>query len=92
LDLFGRPSKKFYQQLAELAKNKVRPSVKYFCTHTHSQAEKDKLLWIIGAEGKDDFKQRVDETTTYADLLREFTSAKPTVEQLIELIPPIKPR
>lgn len=54
--------------------------------------ERDRLLWIISPEGKEEFKQRVDETITYADLLREFTSAKPTVEQLIELIPAIKPR
>lgn len=77
LDLFGRPTKKFYQQLAEIATSKN---------------EKDKLNWIISPEGKDEFKERVDETTTFADLLREFTSAKPTVEQMLEIIPAIKPR
>lgn len=77
LDIFGRPTKKFYQQLAEFASNK---------------AERDKLLWIIGPDGKEEFKERVDETITYADLLQEFTSAKLTVEQMIQIIPPIKPR
>jgi len=77
LDIFGRPSKKFYQALAEYAKD---------------TKEKEKLLFIISPEGQEQFKLRVKETTTYEDLLREFPSAKPTIEELLELIPPLKPR
>jgi sulfite reductase (NADPH) flavoprotein alpha-component len=77
LDIFGRPSKKFYQALAGFAKN---------------PQEKEKLEYIISDKGQEEFKIRVKETITFEDLLREFPSAKPTVEELIELIPPIKPR
>jgi len=77
LDIFGRPSKKFYQALSEYAKD---------------PKEREKLLYIISEAGQEDFKARVKETTTFEDLLREFPSAKPSVEDLLELIPPIKPR
>ncbi|KAH8552629.1 hypothetical protein BGW37DRAFT_291424 [Umbelopsis sp. PMI_123] len=77
LDIFGRPSKKFYESLAEFAAD---------------AKEREQLLFLISAEGKEEYKKRVDETTTYEDLLREFTSAKPSVEQLATIIAPIKPR
>eukprot|EP00123_Amoebidium_parasiticum_P017771 comp23984_c0_seq1/m.42582 comp23984_c0_seq1/g.42582 ORF comp23984_c0_seq1/g.42582 comp23984_c0_seq1/m.42582 type:complete len:1117 (-) comp23984_c0_seq1:240-3590(-) len=77
LDLFGRPSKRFYEQLADLASDPV---------------EKEKLLTIASADGKEDFKARVDEAVTYAELLREFPSAHPSIQTLIEIVPAIKPR
>jgi len=76
LDIFGRPSKRFYQTLAEHATDPVQKEI----------------LFIISENGKEEFKKRVEETTTYEDLLREFTSAHPSVENLLEMIPPIKPR
>ncbi|KAI8142846.1 hypothetical protein BJV82DRAFT_614510 [Fennellomyces sp. T-0311] len=77
LDLFGRPSKKFYETLASYATN---------------HKEKEQLLFLISPEGKDEYKKRVDDTVTYEDLLREFTSAKPPVEALVNMVTPIKPR
>ncbi|CAO3596158.1 unnamed protein product [Absidia cylindrospora] len=77
LDIFGRPSKKFYEALAEAATD---------------PKEKEQLLYLVSAEGKEDFKKRVDETVTYEDLLREFTSAKPALEHLVHMVAPIKPR
>ncbi|CEG67268.1 Putative Sulfite reductase flavoprotein component [Rhizopus microsporus] len=77
LDIFGRPSKKFYESLASFATD---------------PAEREQLLYLVSPEGKEDFKQRVDDTTTYEDLLREFSSAKPSVEDLVRLVAPIKPR
>lgn len=77
LDIFGRPSKKFYESLAAFATD---------------PKEKEQLLFLISPEGKEDFKKRVDDTVTYEDLLREFTSAKPSVEALAQIVTPIKPR
>jgi len=77
LDIFGRPSKRFYKSLADFAE---------------SSGEKQKLEFLVSAEGAAEFKERVAETLTYADILLEFTSARPTVEQLVDLIPAIKPR
>ncbi|KAI8097197.1 uncharacterized protein BX664DRAFT_275770 [Halteromyces radiatus] len=77
LDIFGRPSKKFYEALANYATD---------------PKEKEQLLYLVSAEGKEEFKKRVDDTVTYEDLLREFTSAKPSLEHLVRLVAPIKPR
>lgn len=77
LDIFGRPSKKFYQALLELATD---------------EKEKETLALLLDAEGKDEYKRRVDETTTFAELLEEFKSARPTLAHLITLVPRIKAR
>uniref|UniRef100_A0A1D1Y910 Sulfite reductase [NADPH] flavoprotein component n=1 Tax=Anthurium amnicola TaxID=1678845 RepID=A0A1D1Y910_9ARAE len=77
LDIFGRPSKKFYEALAQYATD---------------ANERKQLLWISNTEGTAEFKRRVEDTVTYADLLYEFTSAKPPLEDLIQIVAPIKPR
>ncbi|RHZ88447.1 hypothetical protein Glove_22g69 [Diversispora epigaea] len=77
LDVFGRPPKRFYETLAQFALD---------------EKEKNKLLFIAGKEGTEEFKNRVTETSTYADILFEFTSARPPVEDLVQMITPIKPR
>jgi sulfite reductase (NADPH) flavoprotein alpha-component len=77
LDLFGRPSRRFYEKLAPFATN---------------ETQKEKLEFLAGAEGGFEFKERVERTITFAEILEEFSSARPSVEQLIELVPPIKPR
>ncbi|CAG8442322.1 2203_t:CDS:1 [Diversispora eburnea] len=77
LDVFGRPPKRFYETLAQFATD---------------EKEKNKLLFIAGKEGTEEFKNRVSETSTYADILYEFTSARPPVEDLVQMITPIKPR
>ncbi|KAG0065068.1 hypothetical protein BGZ89_008632 [Linnemannia elongata] len=77
LDLFGRPSKRFYADLIPYATN---------------AAEKERLTHLISAEGAQEFKDRVDETLTHADILREFPSAHPSIPQLINMLPAIKPR
>ncbi|OMH78683.1 putative sulfite reductase [NADPH] flavoprotein component [Zancudomyces culisetae] len=77
VDLFGRPGKKFYNFLAEYATD---------------SSEAEKLAWLTTSEGTNEFKKRVEDTTTYADLLFEFASAKPELSQLIDEIPLIKQR
>ncbi|POM76457.1 Sulfite reductase [Phytophthora palmivora] len=77
LDIFGRPSKKFYQALLERATD---------------EKEKTTLTALLDADGKDEYKRRVDETVTFAELLEEFPSARPTLTDLLTLVPRIKPR
>ncbi len=57
----------------------------------HEQA---KLEHLMSKEGADDYKALVNETTTYADLLRQFPVARAAlaIEYLIDHIPRIKPR
>ncbi|CAG8580526.1 1728_t:CDS:1, partial [Ambispora gerdemannii] len=77
LDIFGRPPKRFYESLAKYAKD---------------ETEKNKLLWIASPDGLEEFKRRVEDTTTYADIFYEFQSARPPAQDLMHLITPIKPR
>jgi sulfite reductase (NADPH) flavoprotein alpha-component len=76
LDIFGKPGKKFYQYLA----------AKATC-----DAEKEAIASIL--EFPDEFDRYVEELTpTYADLLTRFQSAKLNVEELVRIIPSMKPR
>ncbi|BGO91456.1 hypothetical protein NBRC10512_003117 [Rhodotorula toruloides] len=78
LDIFGKPGKSFYETLSKYATNK---------------AEERALRFIASPEGSSTFKKMSElETVTYADILRQFPSAKPTVEDLVREIEEIKPR
>jgi len=77
LDLFGRPSRRFYERLAPFATD---------------AKQKAKLEYLAGKEGGFEFKKRVEMTVTFADILAEFSSAHPSLAELVELVPDIKPR
>ncbi|PVV02543.1 hypothetical protein BB560_003000 [Smittium megazygosporum] len=77
VDLFGRPGKKFYEFLA---------------AHATDSSETEKLLYIASNAGKDEFIKRAEDTITYAELINEFTSARPSIFELIRNIPAIKQR
>eukprot|EP01113_Clastostelium_recurvatum_P044659 TRINITY_DN7567_c0_g2_i6.p1 TRINITY_DN7567_c0_g2~~TRINITY_DN7567_c0_g2_i6.p1 ORF type:complete len:845 (+),score=210.14 TRINITY_DN7567_c0_g2_i6:1403-3937(+) len=77
MDIFGRPNKRFYEGLAAYATDAT---------------QHEKLVLLAGKEGVEEFKKRVDETATYADVLHEFPSAHPTLSQLLDLVPVILPR
>jgi len=76
LDIFGKPAQKFYEDLAPTATDSY---------------QRIRLEWL-GSDDKEGFKLRQVETVTFADVLREFQSARPTLEQLMDMVPPIKPR
>jgi len=79
MDIFGRPNKFFYKGLARFATD---------------QKEQDELNMIAGDtdEGKQKYVDLVTETVTFEDVLRSYPSAKPPLEQLMGMIPSIKPR
>ena len=78
VDIFGRPPKRFYESLAEFAED---------------PAEKKSLLSLAGLEGVNDFKRRAEvDTITYADVLAEFSSAKPSFHDLVRIVSPMKRR
>ncbi|KAJ3054153.1 hypothetical protein HK097_002533 [Rhizophlyctis rosea] len=76
VDLFGKPGRKFYQALVDHAKD---PKERVLLADLLSNAEDLQLLTD-------------EETPTYADLLERFPSARPSLEDLLALIPAIKPR
>ncbi|OBZ76979.1 putative sulfite reductase [NADPH] flavoprotein component [Grifola frondosa] len=78
IDLFGKPGKTFYSDLAEYAT---------------SQADRYALQFISSPEGSSTFKKLSEkDTVTFADVLRRYQTARPGIEILCELIGDIKPR
>ncbi|GAA5893777.1 sulfite reductase subunit alpha [Sporobolomyces salmoneus] len=78
LDIFGKPGKSFYETLSKYATNKN---------------EERALRFIACPDGNSTFKKMSEmDTVTYADILRQFPSAKPTIEDLVREIEEIHPR
>ncbi|OAX84158.1 hypothetical protein ACJ72_01462 [Emergomyces africanus] len=78
IDIFGRPPKRFYESLAAFASD---------------EKERKRLLALGAAEGADEFKRRAEiDTITFADLLLESPSARPSFPDLIGIVSPMKRR
>jgi sulfite reductase (NADPH) flavoprotein alpha-component len=78
VDLFGRPPKAFYSDLAVYATN---------------SKEKHALQFIGSPEGSSTFKKLAEkDTVTFAEILERYPSARPSIEKLCEMIGDIKPR
>jgi sulfite reductase (NADPH) flavoprotein alpha-component len=78
IDLFGKPPKSFYSDLAEYAKNSV---------------DRHTLQFIGSPEGVSTFKKLSEkDTVTFADVICRYTSARPGIEDLCKLVGDIKPR
>eukprot|EP00997_Jenningsia_sp_PLL12_P008623 NODE_541_length_1631_cov_321.685209_g449_i0.p1 GENE.NODE_541_length_1631_cov_321.685209_g449_i0~~NODE_541_length_1631_cov_321.685209_g449_i0.p1 ORF type:complete len:472 (+),score=162.91 NODE_541_length_1631_cov_321.685209_g449_i0:43-1416(+) len=77
LDILGRPSRKFYETLAIVAED---PN------------EANEIRFLMSKEGKQAFKEFLQETPTYVDLMKRWPSAKLPLEYLMDLVPQIKPR
>jgi sulfite reductase (NADPH) flavoprotein alpha-component len=78
IDLFGQPGKAFYAELAKIAT---------------LRSEAMTLKFISAPEGAELFKRMAEsETVTFADVLQRFPTARPSIEELVGLIPEIKPR
>ncbi|KAI0091880.1 assimilatory sulfite reductase [Irpex rosettiformis] len=78
IDLFGKPTKTFYSELAEFAA---------------AQVDQYALRFIGSSEGSATFKKLLEkDTVTFADVLRKYETARPGIETLCELVGDIKPR
>ncbi|KAI0347422.1 assimilatory sulfite reductase [Trametopsis cervina] len=78
IDLFGKPTKTFYADLASFAA---------------SQVDQYALRFIGSPEGASTFKKLSEkDTVTFADVLRKYETARPGIETLCELVGDIKPR
>ena len=78
VDLFGKPPKSFYTELAAFATDMI---------------DRLALEFIGSAEGSSTFKKMSEiDTVNFADVLKQFKSARPGVEILCELVGDIKPR
>ena len=78
IDVFGKPLKSFYTDLAEYAT---------------TQVDRYALRFIGSPEGAATFKKLSEkDTVTFADVLKMYPSARPGIERLCEMIGDIKPR
>ncbi|KAI8804430.1 hypothetical protein BJ742DRAFT_713349 [Cladochytrium replicatum] len=78
VDLFGQPGKKFYQFLAAQATD---------------LKEREYLNTVVSADGTDELRRlQEEEFVNHGDLLLRTKSARPSVHELIQQIPAIKPR
>ena len=78
IDIYGRPPKSFYTDLAEYATADV---------------DRYGLRFIGSPEGSSTFKKLSEkDTVSFADVLQKFPSARPGIERLCELVGDIKPR
>lgn len=78
IDLFGRPPKSFYSDLAAYATNAT---------------DKYALLFIGSPEGSSTFKKLAEkDTVTYVEILQRYPSARPGIEILCEMVGDINPR
>lgn len=81
IDIFGRPPKRFYEALAEFADD---------------EAERKQLL-LLGTGGNQEsqveLKRRAEvDTVTCADVLLEFSSAHPSIHDVMRIVSPMKRR
>ncbi|KAG9197319.1 hypothetical protein G6514_001879 [Epicoccum nigrum] len=78
VDIFGRPGKKFYEDLGNFASD---------------EQEKLALQTLCTGDGASEFKRRAEvDTITYADLLLEFSSAHPSFHDIVRIVAPMKRR
>ena len=78
LDLFGKPKRRFYEMMAVLAEDAT---------------EKAQLERLLTGEGKEDLKALVEEEKiTHYHLLMMFPKTRPTIAQLLDYVPDIRPR
>ena len=80
LDVFGRPNRGFYKTLARFA--------------PEGSASKAELEMLAGesAEGKKLYSELTAEAVTYGDILVKYSDVRPSIEHLVTIIPPVKPR
>lgn len=78
LDIFGKPSRRFYETLQMAAKD---------------ENEKKEIGHLLSKEGAAKLKKLAkEETVTYADLMNLYPSSKLSIEYLVDYVPRIKPR
>jgi sulfite reductase (NADPH) flavoprotein alpha-component len=78
VDIFGRPGKRFYEDLAEFADD---------------EQEKLALQTLCTPDGATEFKRRAEvDTITYADILLEYKSAHPSFHDIVRIVSPMKRR
>ena len=79
LDIFGKPNRKFFETLSLFASD---------------DKERSQLRSVVenSEEGQALYRDLTHDFAHHADVLRKFKSARPPIEQLLNMIPVLKPR
>lgn len=78
VDFLGKPPKRFYESLAPFA---------------NDEKEKAALEKLASGDGAEELKKRQEvDFASYWDILEEFKSAKPSFDELVKIIAPLKRR
>jgi len=77
LDIGGLPKRRFYEMLKMCATD---------------EGQRAQLEHICSRDGKDAYKTHSAESYTYAELLKKYDSARPSIAHLLDYVPDIKPR
>ena len=78
IDLFGKPRRRFYEMMGTLATD---------------PGEKAEILRLLSPEGRDDLdKITHQDTVSYFDVMEMFPKTKPTIAQLLDYVPDVRPR
>jgi len=77
LDMYGKPKRRFYEMLEMMATD---------------PKDRDELAYLLSKEGEPMYKDFGKCTVTHVDLLKRFSSAKPSIDYLLDYVPKIKPR
>jgi len=79
LDIFGKPNRKFFENLS------------FFATDDVERAELQSI--VEGSpEGQALYRNLVHDFAHHDDVLKRFRSARPPIEQLLNMVPTLKPR
>mmetsp|Transcript_55477 Transcript_55477/g.135929 ORF Transcript_55477/g.135929 Transcript_55477/m.135929 type:complete len:1940 (-) Transcript_55477:267-6086(-) len=79
LDVYGKPNRRFYDQLA------------LFATDAEEKATLEALT-SDETKGKEMYRDLTEQMVNHADVFKLFKSARPPLEQLMNMIPVMKPR
>eukprot|EP00727_Mastigamoeba_balamuthi_P013156 m51a1_g8463 Iron Only hydrogenase - Cytochrome p450 reductase like reductase- fusion protein (1037) ;mRNA; f:434290-437721 len=77
LDLHVRPGRRFFEQLQRFATD---------------PAQRARLARLGSAAGAQELEDYLDDNPSYEDVLREFASAHPPLDRLVDMIPAVAPR
>eukprot|EP00438_Fugacium_kawagutii_P001166 Skav206565 [mRNA] locus=scaffold925:71200:71802:+ [translate_table: standard] len=79
LDIFGKPNRKFFETLSLFAKD---------------EGEKKQLQSIVenSKEGAALYRDLTHDFAHHADVFKKFSSARPPIEHLLQMMPVLKPR
>ncbi|KAG9394832.1 Iron-only hydrogenase CysJ-fused [Carpediemonas membranifera] len=84
--------REIFTQHLDIAGRVTKPFMRAMIPFAQDLKQRERLQYLVSKDGKEDYMEYMNEYVTYGEFLEEFTSARPALEYLVDLIPAIKPR